>query len=243
MSTPETAILGEAAGFQPVQFDARHTATLQVNAFRMAQGSAALHVEILRYVAANFREQLDPEVVLASVGTATAIALRVHHNARTHQQPEGGMSSLQRIEDEENDRETVADFAEILHGYLGADSEISARRVAIDAITKSVIGEDYDHLRLASDSAGRNRKPVAKMTPFNDPHLSFWVYYGLLSATTELPEYDAMFSDIVTAFHEAEGYDDEYRGKSQALIDHYAQHHPEHAEQLSRLDSMSAMLV
>ena len=133
------------------------------------------------------------------------------------------------------DRATVRGFAYNLIDHLDTAPNINRTNLNIGSLAVSTINRDYRHLRLGKNSAGREREAVAKMTPYNDPFLSFWVYYGLLSESTGMPEYNAMFDAMVTDFDEAQGYNEDCQSKAAALLDFHVQHHPEHAGRLSLL--------
>lgn len=217
------------------QYSPEYIARLVINSFRFSQGMGGIQHSIMAYMAHNFGERFSPEAIEASIPIASQTAMNIRNNSAVHAQTYKSGRQMEPIPLAEAETQ-VKTYTDSLNKHLEKDGPFKS----INFLTYAVIARDYNSLAISSDKSGRDRSGHNASSPYRDKYFSSWVYFGLMSQTTGMPEYDQMFADMVEVYKDTEqdlGYeglikDDDVRSEAEQLIEFYVMRHP---DQLSLL--------
>lgn len=208
-------------------FDVDEIARLIVNSFRFSQGfdgdDVPAHQQILQYIASQYRNKIDPNLIQDAVKPATETALKIITKRSLHPPVEEASA---------NAYNQIDSYANLLKKFV-KDKNCKSN---MPGLTRVLIKADHVNLfgYVGKPQEGRQREPVPEdeMVAAKDPFLSHFVFYGLMKRTTGVLEYDQMFADVVKEYEANINKDDDYHQQVQELVRIYIGHHPETIELL-----------
>ncbi|HVO86176.1 MAG TPA: hypothetical protein VMT23_00390 [Candidatus Binatia bacterium] len=227
MATLEQLPINEA---RSESYGVSYTARLLVSSFFFSQGKQPAQDKIWAYMAKKFGANFDQDEIWQAVGPAAKAAFAIRSNERLHQAViRDGVQEDTTFEQAKN---SVTKQAEKLIAFLESADDGSDKPGGIEELTESLIYVDAYHLGPHVNSGGRRRQRSDRVQTYSDGHLSQWVYFGIMGQSTGMPEYDAMFEDMVTSYR-LTGVDDRTLAlKTVQLIEYQLHYHQDQAELL-----------
>lgn len=158
------------------KYSPEYVGRLFFDSFRFSQGSPGVQKYIFQYLSRHFGDRLTPELIQQGVEKATP---RIEGFVSGGKHVTGVLNTADftiRREKEKwievlNDEQAQVEIPDLLVSILKSDSSYGRR----------IRQGDY----------------AAKHSRSDAPRLSQFVFYGLLGRTTGMPEYDAMFAELV----------------------------------------------
>ena len=187
IKTQEQAEPAEAFIAADGKFTPEHVARLFFESYRFSQGSPGIQQQIFQFLNERFGDRITPDLIeqgatLATPRISAFVTSGTKHNDTPHSEVSGSVETEQRV------------WRSILTGgSIPAQPYNPHEMLSSMLVREAKFVEDGGRPYRADETSTSSRSYSKHLSPF--------VFYGLMGQDTGLPEYNAMFAELVDNLH------------------------------------------
>lgn len=204
------------------KFTPEHIGRLFFESFRFSQGNPAAQERIFQYLSERFGAKLSPELIDQGVSMAAPRIIGFVSRGIKHASRGSSQSNL-TINNERND-------------WIQAQQQDETETSRYDPLELLKLVLERDNGYATRERPNRNGY-TAKTSRSDSPHLSHFVFYGLLGEDTGCAEYNEMFSELVANLPEVpERITESGSGEWFSLLpilEHHFDYYPEDVQRIT----------